>query len=358
MTRLKKLRKWCYRRVRGDSDISGVSNESQIPNNGQAIRAIASSMEGQAADRNDAIKFGTSFGFRSSASLDTLVKAKEEVTLLFKAAARHSEKVSRILTKVADDTYYMGHTKRGVCVIVNQKTFSAHTGLNERRGTDVDADHLFQTFEGLSFEVHRHDNLKEKELHKVLKYWQDYDHSDCDAFVFCLLSHGERDLVYHTEGKMPTDHLFAPFAGDQCATLVGKPKLFFIQACRGDWLDKGALATDQTDSTGGDVYRLPAHADFLICYSTVAGYYSWRNTCHGSWFVQALCDVLKRKDLLREHDILSLMTLVNKNVALNFESSVPGNTDMDQRKQASEGLRKNVLKQLNIQQKATREELC
>ncbi|OQR78671.1 caspase-like [Tropilaelaps mercedesae] len=220
----------------------------------------------------------------SSSSLGTLIKVREDVSSLFKAAERHSEKVATLLTKSEDEVYNMNHSRRGICVIVNQKNFSAHTGLNERRGTDVDADHLVQTFEGFSFEVHRFDNLKEKELVETLEYWQKYDHKDCDAFVFCLLSHGERDLVYHTEGKMPTDHLFSPFTGDQCQSLVGKPKLFFIQACRGDLLDKGVLATDQTDSSSGNVYRLPAHADFLICYSTVAGYYSWRNTSNGISF--------------------------------------------------------------------------
>ena len=27
-------------------------------------------------------------------------------------------------------------------------------------------------------------------------------------------------------------------------------------------------------------------ADFLLAHSTVAGYYSWRNTASGSWFIQ------------------------------------------------------------------------
>ena len=33
-------------------------------------------------------------------------------------------------------------------------------------------------------------------------------------------------------------------------------------------------------------YRTPLHADFLLAHSTVAGYYSWRNTVQGSWFIQ------------------------------------------------------------------------
>ncbi|XP_003737022.1 caspase-3 [Galendromus occidentalis] len=281
-------------------------------------------------DSSDARGF-SALGLGSSYS--TLSKVREDVNNIFAAATRHGEKITSLLTKADDDCYHMRRQRRGICVIVNQKEFEPHTQLNERRGTDVDAENLKKTFQALSFEVHMQKNLTEKQLSRELKHWSQYDHADCDAFVFCLLSHGERDLIYHTSGKISTDQIFEPFTGENCRSLLGKPKLFFIQACRGDNLDKGALARDQPDSVNGDVYRLPSHADFLIAYSTVAGFYSWRNTINGSWFIQSLCAVLQDPDLVRRNDILSLMTLVNKHVAFKFESSVPGNSEMDKRKQ-------------------------
>ncbi len=51
--------------------------------------------------------------------------------------------------------------------------------------------------------------------------------------------------------------------------------------------------TTQTDSNAHS-YKIPSHADFLIAYSTIPGFYSWRNTQNGSWFVQALCFELSR----------------------------------------------------------------
>ena len=51
----------------------------------------------------------------------------------------------------------------------------------------------------------------------------------------------------------------------------------------------------QTDSVSSHSYKIPLHADFLIAYSTIPGFYSWRNTTAGSWFVQALCHVLQRE---------------------------------------------------------------
>lgn len=37
------------------------------------------------------------------------------------------------------------------------------------------------------------------------------------------------------------------------------------------------------------VNKIPMEADFLIAYSTISGYYSWRNSVNGSWFIQSLC---------------------------------------------------------------------
>ena len=33
----------------------------------------------------------------------------------------------------------------------------------------------------------------------------------------------------------------------------------------------------------------PDESDFLLAYSTVPGYYSYRNTVDGSWYIQILC---------------------------------------------------------------------
>ncbi|VDO96533.1 unnamed protein product [Schistosoma curassoni] len=55
---------------------------------------------------------------------------------------------------------------------------------------------------------------------------------DHDCFACVILSHGdEGGLIYATDGSIPVDRIIAPFRGDQCLDLRGKPKLFFIQVC-------------------------------------------------------------------------------------------------------------------------------
>lgn len=55
------------------------------------------------------------------------------------------------------------------------------------------------------------------------------DHSDSSCFACILLSHGEEGMIYGSDGAMPIKSMTSLFRGDMCKSLVGKPKLFFIQ---------------------------------------------------------------------------------------------------------------------------------
>uniref|UniRef100_A0A915IDI9 Caspase family p10 domain-containing protein n=1 Tax=Romanomermis culicivorax TaxID=13658 RepID=A0A915IDI9_ROMCU len=54
-------------------------------------------------------------------------------------------------------------------------------------------------------------------------------------------------------------------------------------------------------------------------YSNKYGYVSWRNSMHGSWFIQAICQVFAKK--ARTDEILHLFTEVNNIVAKKVSSS-------------------------------------
>ena len=52
--------------------------------------------------------------------------------------------------------YNFSHSRRGVCVIINNRVFNKLlTGQDERIGTDVDADNLQSCFKMLGFDVRR-----------------------------------------------------------------------------------------------------------------------------------------------------------------------------------------------------------
>jgi hypothetical protein len=78
-------------------------------------------------------------------------------------------------------------------------------------------------------------------------------------------------------------------------------------------------------------YKIPTWADFLITYSTVPGYYSWRNTTQGSWFIQSLIHVLSQEGT--SGSLIELLTKVSYRVAYDYESNVPDDKLYDKQKQ-------------------------
>lgn len=51
---------------------------------------------------------------------------------------------------------------------------------------------------------------------------------------------------------------------------------------------------------------------------TFSDFVAWRNL-KGSWFIEALCDTLNKYGYV--HDLLTILTLVNHKVAIEFESN-------------------------------------
>lgn len=217
--------------------------------------------------------------------------------------------------------YNMCHKYRGICLILNNENFSSHgitRTLTKRVGSDVDCDSLQNQFAKLGFEVVVRNDLTASQIKQTLKQISSLDHTENDCFVCFVLTHGDHGHLYAYDGRYAIDHLFNNFLGDNCPSLVGKPKLFFVQACQGSKLDPGVVVSvDALDAA--HYFKIPTYADFMIAYSTLPGFYSFRNTERGSWFARALVQVLH--DYHHEYDLLSMMTIVCHRVAYYFSSN-------------------------------------
>ena len=233
-----------------------------------------------------------------------------------------------------DNVYKMTSNPRGLALIINNKHFDPKCGMNMRRGTDVDAANLEQVFRYLGFLSHTLTDQSVSEMRANLKSLARYNHKDYDAVVVAILTHGVEGKIYGSCGNLtPTQDLINLFNGESAPSLVGKPKLFFLQACRGDNFDYGKDEPDgppsadpilQTglgkgdDETDARMSALPVEADMLVAYATVPGYVSWRNSERGSWFIQALVDTLASYSA--NEDLVSMLVRVNRTVATNFEA--------------------------------------
>ncbi|XP_036106045.1 caspase-3 isoform X3 [Molossus molossus] len=208
-----------------------------------------------------------------------------------------------------DDSYKMDFPQMGVCIIINNKNFDKKTGMTSRFGTDVDAARLRETFLNLKYEVRNQNDLTREQIVELMCSVAKEDHSKRSSFICVLLSHGDEGIIFGTNGPIDLKKLTVFFRGDNCRSLAGKPKLFIIQACRGTELDCG-IETDSNVDDDMACQKIPVEADFLYAYSTAPGYYSWRNSKDGSWFIQSLCAMLKQyADKL---ELMHILTRVNR----------------------------------------------
>jgi caspase 7 len=232
---------------------------------------------------------------------------------------------------LVDDVEYvydMNHRKRGKFIIINNKTFQSQTKMPERSGTDKDAAALYSIFLKFGFDVTLLKDQTTEQMTIIMRDAGRENHSDYDCFGVAVLSHGDEGVIFGVDGIISIDRFVNPIK--QCKSLVGKPKIFFFQACRGTDLDCG-IESDAVGETGRPKLMIPLEADCLYAYSTVPGYFSWRNSAKGSWFVQALTQILQRPES-GKMDLVRILTRVNHAVAYQFESNA-SKPEMNRKKQ-------------------------
>nr|KAG5688888.1 hypothetical protein BaRGS_016456 [Batillaria attramentaria] len=145
-----------------------------------------------------------------------------------------------------------------------------------RRGTNIDRDNLHNLLTQLHFNVTVYNDGDGLTAQDIVNKLRDFaampEHLTADASILCMLSHGEEGYVFGTDGKrIPLDEIFLLFDNHRCPALMNKPKIFFIQACRG-------------------------------------GYYAWRNRERGSWYIEAVVQVFMR--YAKSEDICAMLNRV------------------------------------------------
>ena len=258
-----------------------------------------------------------------------------------------------------DEVYNMTANPRGIALIINNRSFDHHPEhgqLKTRKGSLQDLRQLRVLFKALGFVVKTKEDLSKPELLNELDSVASKDHSSYDCFVLWLMSHGKSGEVFCSDGEtLPIKTAHDKFSN--CETLRGKPKLFFIQACRGKKEDEGA-AVMRDDASPSQCFDpsvdkdkpsparvSPTHADFLYAYATVDEYVSYRHSKEGSFFVSSFVEAFRER---AAHDhLLDILTNVNNRVS-EMVATLPALEDKSEIKdfkQASEvkyTLRKKV----------------
>ena len=296
--------------------------QSVPSNNSEQLHEYIKKLHRQLADKNNEI------GFLIQENHQFRLKLNSEKEKLFKAQQQinHCEHINECYVMQVDkmsaqaqielcpleERYLMNKRPHGIAVIINNSEFYPRSSADEncREGSDVDERNLCVTWKFLQYDVRIFRNLTASQITHELMQIAVQSHENYDSFVCCILSHGDLGVVFGIDNQaVKISDLANVFKGSSCESLYNKPKLFFIQACRGGDQDQGVIV--QRD--GGIRNSLPRDVDFLFSYATPPGNVSWRSPRYGTWYVSSLCQVFV--DNAPQKDLLSMLTMVNSKVA-------------------------------------------
>ena len=228
--------------------------------------------------------------------------------------------------------YRMESNPHGIALVISNTIFNVESGLSPRTSAKVDEERAKEMFTALHYNVVLLQNLTAAEMveafHLVAgssllrerqEFWRAHGYDGTtitngdDSFICCLMSHGGRGEVYGIDRSCFGIELdsFSKLLG--CPLLTGKPKMAFIQCCRGE-----CTAPPQVVEGGN---HSSEQSDFFLSYASVPGAPSYRSLfpnpieqqeCGGAWYIHALHDAIMTKNI---RSIYSLNSEVNFIVA-------------------------------------------
>ena len=221
--------------------------------------------------------------------------------------------------------YDMRALKHGIALIINNRFKDSMLHL-EREGTERDEYNLVQTFYYLGYRPVVCNDLNSAEICYIFDNLDSFladsgsEETANDSFVCCILSHGTKDSIIGSDSK-PISRDYIEQQTGKSSMLSGKPKIFFVQACRGRDLGSEPIPTRRIQADGDS-----DRADLYVCCAAVSGDKSYRNTRLGTWFITELCKILcefgTRYNLNEIQKDLNAK--VPKNLAYRFENSKDG----------------------------------
>ena len=209
----------------------------------------------------------------------------------------------------------------GIALIISNTKFDIQD--YDRHGGEKDEPALETLFTKLGYKVVLLKNLKGPEIKRAIQIVTGHEDgkmktnrdraifsalskdkllvsSEDNSFVLCLMSHGKENVVLGIdEEEVEIDDIFQIVG--PCKDLVQKPKMVFIQACRGD-------ATPTPDSAKAVTHP----EDFLFSFATFFGHAAFRDEIYGSWYVKALCSIFESGYKMKDLD--SMITEVHNEI--------------------------------------------
>ncbi|XP_064643522.1 caspase-7-like [Lineus longissimus] len=222
----------------------------------------------------------------------------------------------------------------GLLLIIDEFT-------HHRKGSREDVKRmaaLFETVFGFKIEYHQ-DKLKQEIIDIYREKTNELRSSPVQRFFSVLLSHGDdkgiltckppgRKFDRERDARLNIEKDIQPmFNSRVLPQMAGRPKVFFVQSCRGVSFQEGQEVADDAGDQDDDDETVvsdaiidyppqalvPDDADILLSYAQTLGYKAFRDKVKGSWYIQAICDVLEKYH--KKYDLMTMLTIVSDKVS-------------------------------------------
>ena len=189
------------------------------------------------------------------------------------------------------------------------------------RGQDVlanvetDLKNISDAFEQLSFAVIQAKDISCERmvalLHAVASY-PDYPLS-YRRIAVVFAGHGVEGALCAHDGTVPIKDIIDQFQPACChPSIRGIPKLFFIDACRGD--QRMGVTVAARGGTAVPSKVVTQYGNSLVAYSTMAGYKAYEVAGRGGMWMSHLS-----KKILQDKSILDIITDVNQSMMVELQ---------------------------------------
>ncbi|NXL53973.1 CASP3 protein, partial [Podilymbus podiceps] len=217
----------------------------------------------------------------------------------------------------------MAQPRQNRALIIVNTNFCSSEGdvtFGIRKGARREAEQLSRTLSRLNYKVKLMHNKTAKEIEDL--YQQECRREHGEYFVSIISSHGKEGVIFGCDTEpVKLTQIFQILSSEKCPVLTQIPKIFFIQACRGQELDLGVVV----ECDGGEPEGKPGYfSDYLsippqsaVMFACSPGYVAFLNIC-GSMFLQALLKVLEGEE--RHLALTRLLTRVNWEVAVGRQA--------------------------------------
>merc|ERR1739838_1064958 len=177
----------------------------------------------------------------------------------------------------------------------------------DREGASEDSKKLKDLADFLGYKYVEHLDLGKEEIKAELK--KAAEETDKETVGSCLIcaisSHGNKndEIMTKCTKYVPLVDFVEPFSDTKCESLRGKPKVFIVQACRGDKKEKDGNYYTPSKMNNGINFR-----DTVFAFSTIPDHIALRDTGKGSLYISNIVEAFKAR---RNEEIQKVLTLAN-----------------------------------------------